>query len=276
MCEAKEGLESREKAVVSEKKESLLLHIDDPDDLLLLSEGNVYYIMDISPERVHQSLNACSSRSQIIWDLPSIVFDADWEMLRQVVADALAAGYFKFRLNNLSHLELFQTVEGVQLLAGPWLYTLNNQCKKSLQKLGVTYFCSVIEDDRKNLDGLLSEDLDGKLLVTVYSPVNLFTSRIRPNLENEDKGNEALPLENEKGQQFSIVKMGELSVTLAPEPFSLLGRIGILRQMGCADFILDLRGTELSRKEKMAVIRGFQDDTEIPGTSRFNFDRGLQ
>ncbi len=276
LCKAKKGLESGKKAGVGEGKEKLLLHIDEPDDQMITADDNVSYILDISPERIRQSLQTCSSKSQVIWDLPSIVFDSHWDGLQQMVADALSVGFYKFRLNNLSHFGLFGTTRGLQLSAGPWLYTLNNQCKNALQKLGVSYFCAVLEDDRKNLAALLGEDLTGKVLLTVYSPVNLFTSRIQQEPGNKNKRQEGTLLQNEKGQQFSIMRMGEVSVTRAPEPFSLLGRIGILRQMGCADFILDLRGTALSREENMAVIQAFYDDTEIPGTSSFNFDRGLK
>lgn len=67
-------------------------------------------------------------RSRIIWDLPAILFDCDWPAMQRLVETLVRAGFFSFRLNNISHFELFNHPEDFRLIAGSWLYTLNKGC----------------------------------------------------------------------------------------------------------------------------------------------------
>ncbi len=207
---------------------------------------------------------------RLTWDLPSVIFDGEWNGLQQMVDEALRFGFVRFRLNNLGHRDLFSQSEGIQMWAGPWLYTLNSETMKTLQGLGIRECCLSLEDDRENMAGLLKGGELLNLAITVYSPIDLFTSRIPPFSQEQD-----ISLKSDSGTSLHLQRHHGLTVTRAHEQFSLLGKVHVLRKMGCCSFVVDLTGTGISTPHGQQILQAFHKDLVLPGTSSFNFDRGL-
>ncbi len=256
--------------------DKLFLVLDSLDELEALADtGSVQYIMALSSNLLQKYLKNPLQRDivqqQLVWDLPSVVYDTEWSDLEKTVAEAIAAGCCSFRLNNPAQLEIFANIEGLHLWAGPWLYTMNSQAQKAMQEFAVQYHCLAMEDDKENVRALLDTDQNGRLLVTVYGPVDLFTSRIRSSFQKK----EAI-LENDQGELFPVTEIKGVTVTRAPRPFSLLGRIGELRKMGCSHFIMDMRAVGLKSREGQQILQAFYDDSSLSQTTEFNFERGLQ
>ncbi|MBU1454532.1 MAG: hypothetical protein KKD01_07355, partial [Proteobacteria bacterium] len=59
------------------------------------------------------------------------------------------------------------------------------------------------------------------------------------------------------------------------ERFSLLGKLHMLRKMGYCAFVVDLTGIGLLTPQGQQILQAFNKDLVLPGTSSFNFDRGL-
>lgn len=209
-------------------------------------------------------------RQQIIWDLPSILFDKDWSAMWEMVEELLTIGFSHFRLNNIAHFEFFKKSPEVQLIAGSWLYILNSQTISALRALGCNKYCLSMEDDKENIRQLQGNVHSKELLITVYGAIELFTSRIPVPVNQQ-----VFTLENDKGEKFFVKESDGLTTTKAEKSFSLTGRVKELREMDCNNFVLDMRGVGFGTQSGQAIMKAFSGDCVIPGTMELNFNRGL-
>ncbi len=211
-----------------------------------------------------------AERQSVIWDLPSMVFDCNWNTLEKMIEKSLKAGFLHFRLNNMAQFELFSSPASVHLISGPWLYALNSQSIAAMRDLGIHECCLSIEDDKENVKELVTGVEADKLLLTVFSPVDLFTSRISSTIKKQN-----FSLHNDKGDLLHLQKSDGLTVTRADKQFSLLGKIQQLRNMGCCRFIVDLSGIGFLDAAGKKILEAYADDGHLSGTMEFNFERGL-
>ncbi len=207
---------------------------------------------------------------QVVWELPSICFDANWITLEQSLREAIGQGFSAFRLNNIGQFKLFASSVKFQLMAGPWLYSLNRETHSFLAERGCSTVCLSIEDDKENIIKLLQGADSRALLGTVYGRVDLFTSRISGIAQRGD-----VSVRNDQGQQFHLRENQGLTLTIAEKPFSLLGSCGELRDMGLDNFILDLRGVGFGTNAGKGIVEAFREDRSLPATVELNFTRGL-
>jgi putative protease len=81
--------------------------------------------------------------------------------MRTLVRILVERGYKHFRLNNLGHFPLFQGVEGLTLITGTRLFSLNSQARLAWKELDIKETTLYLEDDRENLAALQRRD-DGR------------------------------------------------------------------------------------------------------------------
>lgn len=258
-------------ALVQEGDEKLFVISDKVGDMEAVKNySDISFIFPLTGALYAAILEKNIAPHLVTWDLPSIVFDHDWRVLEKNVAKAIAAGCKRFRLNSLSHFHFFKDFQGGELLAGSWLYSLNTQAIAVMAKMNIQKWSLSIEDDKINIETLLAGSERNNLMLTVYSPVNLFTSRIQPAVNQQQ-----FILKNDKGGLLSLSQNAGLTVTKAEKPFSLTGRLQSLRKMGCVNYLLDLRGLGLLSKDGQEVLQAYYKDRSLAGTTLFNFERGL-
>ena len=209
-------------------------------------------------------------RKMIVWDLPSVGYDGEWHSTIALLEDVVAEGFYRFRLNNLSHFHLFKQQHHVELYGGPWLYTLNSQAIEWLRTQNLVGYTFSLEDDRKNIERLLQEHDAKEAMLVVYANVALFTSRIE---SDGDKKN--IVLQNDQGNLLSQTQEEQLMVTRGERPYSLLGKLQQLRRKGCVNFVLDLQSVGITSEKGQEVIQAFYEDRPLHNTTLFNFKRGL-
>ncbi len=254
-----------------EKTEKLFVSSDALNDLDAVKDyTDITFQFPLTADMLDSALNKSILQRKIIWDLPSICFDRKWASLQTNVLRAIDAGFIQFSVNSLAHLTLFEGCSGVQLIGGKWLYSLNSQAMETTAGQSIQKWSLSIEDDRDNIKNLLRNRDTGNLLVTVYSPVDLFTSRIKPTIPEH-----SFILENDKGGLLTLTQKGEMTVTQAEKPFSLLGKLQQLRQMGCVNFVLDLTGDGFLSEHGQEVLQAYYEDRSLAGTTQFNYERGL-
>ncbi len=244
-------------------------------DLAVLEDQGVgQVILPLTPEFIEalakQEGQLKPHQGRIIWDVPAIIFEGEWRSLQAVIRQLRQRGFSSFRLNNLSHFHLFDDQAEVRLLAGPWLYVLNSQAALALAELGVEQFTLSLEDDKKNMADVLARQVNLAASVVAYSPITLLTSRIPMRAMRS-----GAVLEADSGQTIRLDFESGLTVALAGQDFSLLGHLQELRQMGCAEFIVDLSSAGLVSNRGQAVLAAALADQPLPDTSCFNFERGL-
>ena len=261
---------------LKEKKYSDKLYVvtDQLMDVKAVSENSEYqFIFPLTHQMLEETRKFAwgpAERQCVVWDLPSMVFDCNWKALEKMIAESRAAGFSHFRLNNTAHFELFNSPASVHLIAGPWLYSLNSQAVEAMRDLGIHECCLSIEDDKGNVKDLFAGGEADKLIITVFSPVDLFTSRIASTIKKQK-----FSLHNDKGDLLHLQKSDGLTVTRAEKQFSLLGKIQQLRNMGCCRFIVDLSGIGFLAVAGQEIFEAYAADRALPGTMEFNFERGL-
>lgn len=205
---------------------------------------------------------------RIVWQLPFMLFDADLPLYRDLLSQLHNLGFKRFEATNHGHLPLLRDLDGLRLSAGYRLFSLNSQTLSTWRELGCERATLYLEDDRDNLADLLRLELPIRRTVTVYGPVEVMTTRIR--IKEASSG---ASFESDRGEQYTVRGRDGLSVLTAATPFSLLGRLNELRRMGCRSFLLDL--SETPSEQRGAVLDAFRADRKLPGSTEFNYERGL-
>ena len=139
-----------------------------------------------------------------------------------------------------------------------------------LKTLACRKSCLSIEDDRENIRLLLNNTSPQKILVPVYGSIELFTSRIPPTAMGKEQ-----ILRDDSGEKIYLKQHEGVTITCAEKPYSLLGNLHELREMGYRNFILDLRDTGLETPAGQRVMGAFFDDEVLSDSVNLNFKRGL-
>jgi putative protease len=232
--------------------------------LLPLTAGNVQGLG-------HAGKRLSGREDRVIWDLPFILFDSEWSGHREAVRSLVKRGHRNFRLNNLGHFHLFEGIEGVELSAAYRLFSLNSQALLAWKELGAAEATLYIEDDRDNLRQILQRECGLNLALTVYGSVPLITSRIPIRGVRPDT-----PLLSDRNDAYRVSQRGGLTVITPEVDFSLLGRLGEIQAMGCGRFILELNHLGPFSPEGKRVLEALRKGNEVPGTSPFNFEMGME
>lgn len=247
-------------------------------DLALLAEQSSAVeriLLPLTPELVAQIARLDGrlrpEPGRLVWDIPAMIYEGEWRSYQMVIRQLRKTGVAAFRLNNLSHFRLFDDPEACRLSAGPWLYAINSQAALALAGLGARQFTLSLEDDQQNMTEVLARRPPGiSPSVVVYSPLALLTSRIP--MRGMRSG---AVLTADNGEAIHLDFTSGLTVALAGQDFSLLGRLHELQRMGCGDFVIDLSGTGLASKRGQAVMTAAQADQTLDDTTCLNFARGL-
>ncbi|MBU4262508.1 MAG: U32 family peptidase [Proteobacteria bacterium] len=209
-------------------------------------------------------------KEDIIWEVPVMLFGAEWQDYRRAVQMLAGQGYRTFRLNNLGHLPLFAGVPEARLLGGFRCYTMNSQAALAWQELGLAGLTLNIEDDRSNFKELYSRSLPLPLAVTAYSPQPILLSRIP--VRGVRPGS---MLQSDRDEGYRILNCSGLTEVVGEHDFSLAGHLQELHGMGCRQMIVDLSHCGASSAKGHEVLRVIVEDRKLPDTSFLNYERGL-
>ncbi len=241
--------------------------LDDPgiDRLLVPLTPATLQMVERSERRLRRY------RDRLVFELPLILFDPEWEGFRQAVRSLANREFTRFRLNNLGHFPLFDGLEGMELETGYRLFSLNSQAILAWKELGASRTGLYIEDDRDNFRDLLSRETGIPCHLQVYGTVPLITSRIPIRGVRPDQ-----PVLSDRDEAYRVDGRGGLTVLTSETDFSLFGRLGEIQSLGCGHFTLDLShlGSDSSRGRR--VLEALRRDEPLSGTSPFNFESGLE
>ena len=256
------------------QSETLYIVTDQCQDLKAVMDNTAYrFIFPLKQEMLEEVKKYSWGEKEsgcVVWEIPSLQFDCEWDALKEMVEATIESGFTRFRLNNPAHFNLFSSCSGVHLMAGPWLYSLNRQAVATMQDSGIREWVFSIEDDKENIGDLLKSDLADKMFITVFSPLDLFTSRIAPPFKEKKYS-----LQNDKGDLLHVQESSGLTITRSDNHFSLLGKLWQLRKLSCSNFIIDLRSIGFLTSKGQEVLDAFNGDCYLSGTTEFNYERGL-
>lgn len=254
-------------------RETLTVVVDEPKEWRFpLQNGADATLLPLSKAAIHQLVSAVprmrGSEESIIWQLPFILFDRDIPLYRDTLRSLYNAGFRRFEAANLSHFELFRTLEGVQISTWHRCFSLNSQALASWNELGAASATLYLEDDSANLGDLLAAGIDIEQRVMVYSPLPVMTTKIRIKDVHANT-----PLRSDRGETYRVTSQDGLQTISSSLPFSLTARHGELRQKGCSSFVIDL--SEEPRERWGEIIAAFKSGRELTGTTEFNYSAEL-
>lgn len=207
----------------------------------------------------------------IIWDLPFVVFEQDWQETRTLVRQLVAAGFHRFRLANLGHFPLFDGLDNLTLYSSYRLFALNSQAFAALAELGISDVELNIEDDRHNLAAILSRRLPAASSLMVYGRVPLLTSRIRVRQVRGDS-----PILSDRDDVYRLQQRQGLSWLYSDTPFSFIAEMPELARSGCDGFVIDLSHCGTGSPQGKLVLDALGRRIDPPQTSKFNYQGELE
>ena len=203
---------------------------------------------------------------QVLWDLPLVIFDADWPAFHSEIKLLIEAGFKRFRLQNISQLILFDGMQGLLLECGYRLFTTNSQAALCWRELGLSAATLYVEDDRENFSALLNRETGLPLTITAYANLPMMTSRISLKGVKSDQ-----PIVSDRNEAYRVDHRSGLTVVRPKQDFSLIGHLTELHKMGCRRFVVDLSHLGASSAEARRVLDACEQDVHLPGTSTFNY-----
>jgi putative protease len=239
-------------------------------DLSLLKQKGVdELILPLTPgccNKIGADGRTAKNTEQLLWDLPLVIFDADWPAFQAEIELLIEAGFNRFRLQNISQLMLFEGKDGLFLECGYRLFTTNSQAALAWRGLGLSAATLYVEDDRENFSALLNRETGLPLTITAYANLPMMTSRIPLKGVRPDQ-----PMVSDRDEAYRVDSRSGLTVVRPEQDFSLIGHLAELHEMGCRRFVVDLYHLGASSTEARRVLAACDQDEHLPGTSTFNY-----
>ncbi|MFZ4855936.1 MAG: peptidase U32 family protein [Desulfuromonadaceae bacterium] len=250
-------------------RETLAVVIDEPKEWRFpLQNGADATLLPLSKATIHQLVSTVprmrGAEGNIIWLLPFILFDRDIPLYRDTISSLYDAGFRRFEAANLSHFELLQGLEGLQISTWHRCFSLNSQALAAWHELGATSATLYLEDDSTNIADVLGAGVDVERRVMIYSPLPVMTTKIRIKDVHANT-----PLRSDRGETYRVTSHDGLQTISSSLPFSLTARHCELRQKGCSSFVIDL--SEEPRERWGGIIAAFKSGRELAGTTEFNY-----
>jgi len=185
------------------------------------------------------------SRNNIIWTLPSLVFEKDLGLLKKQLDTLLRQGFRNFQVSNLSHLAMLKGgrgSRGLNIFSSYELNILNSQAMEAMAELGVSCCHFSIETDIENMGKALLRSRR-KTIFTVFGFIPLFTSRLRHRLYDSK-----LPVMSTRQEEYIWQARGPAGYLFSKSPFSAFGCKDQLLAAGIHRWIIDLSRFPSKRK----------------------------
>jgi putative protease len=252
------------------RRDEFLVKVAGVKDLsLVTADGVDGLVVPLGRGAMHQlgSFGRRGLEERLVWSIPFVIFDDDWQWYAEAVAQLHSRGFRRFELNNVSHFQLFRGLDA-DLSAGYRLFTLNRLALEEWGRLGCRSATLYLEDDRQNMAALLGVHSPLQRRVLLYGPVPVITSRIAIRGVKSD-----MPLLSDRGEGYRVHHREGLSLVTAERRFAISQYRQELREAGCSSFMADLSAD--SQREWGRILEACRRGIPLPGTSEFNFAAGL-
>jgi len=233
------------------------------------------FVLSFDKRMLSQSANIkrfLGKRSRnVVWALPPVMWEKDIGRYRKQVSLLIRSGFRSFQLGHISQTRLFGR-ERVHLYGGYTLNLANSQALSAASAVGLEGTQVAVEMDRTALALLIRSHKNRtaetgarpvghrkiRLGLTVYGALPLFTSRLNSQHFQFNKN-----LVSPKNEEFYLTKKDGMVATVPTRPFSLLGCLPELQDMGLDYVVIDTTSHRMGEKE----LKELAD--RISGTGKF-------
>jgi U32 family peptidase len=84
------------------------------------------------------------------------------------------------------------------------------------------------------------------------------------------------PLVSDRGEKYSVQERGGLTVLTSETDFSLIGHLRELQNLGAERFLVELDQCGAFSERGKQVLAAAKDDRPLAGTSKFNYEMGME
>lgn len=148
--------------------------------------NDLYIIQSVRPKKVILELNRKNmemlkknlallpfSSKEIIIYLPPYTSPLVEDFISSDIKFLLENKFNQFVINNLAHIQILKNRD-VSMIGGPYLYTFNKYAAKFLTDLGVMFFISPFENNKKNLFSMFDSFDPAQWFITIFGYPELF------------------------------------------------------------------------------------------------------
>ena len=244
--------------------------------------GDMFSVQQMNPVRVVLELNFETkedllakkvvlpfSKKQIIISLNPYCPESTADELSLTLELLIGEGFKTFIVNNLAHIGMLKS-KGVNMIAGPYLYTFNRWAVSWLENQNIGAFITPIENSRQNLLETFEKNVRDRVLVTVYAYPALFRMRFRL-----PKDYEFMYFWDKEETIFKVLTNEEGSFVMPENPFSIADKAESLKKDGIKRILVDFSRTKVTRQECKLVLNSIIKQQVIPETGRFNWKNGF-
>lgn len=254
--------------------EGLYIQVSTVQDLFqAISKNPVRVIIELNTETKNDLLvkkvTLPLSKKQVIISLDPYCPASKEEQLASDLAQLIEEGYKTFIVNNIAHISMLRS-KGVNMIAGPYLYTFNRWAASWLENQQIGAFITPLENSWDNLKMTWEENVRERVLVTAYAYPALFRMRFAL-----PESYDFLYFKDKEETLFKVNSTVDGSVVMPEAPFSIVDKVEILNSDGFKRILLDFSRTKLSRQELKVVTSSMIKKQPIPETSRFNWKNGF-
>ena len=205
----------------------------------------------------------------VIWCLPPILLGRELGRISRLITTLSRSGFRNFQLGHIAQADLFAD-KRVHLLGDYTLNLMNHQALLWAGTAGLEAAQLSIELDRKGIEQLIAgyRAQGGKkqLGMTVYGTPPLFTARLAPGHFQYNR-----QLKSPRDEMFVIKKKGGFTQTFSKRPFSLLGYLAELKEMGLDYGVIDLTNLSTGKKELQSLADLLSGKNRYSGLPTFNY-----
>ncbi|WP_294428189.1 peptidase U32 family protein [uncultured Treponema sp.] len=254
--------------------EGLYIQVSTVSDLhTAISKNPVRVILEYNSESkvdlLEKKTKLPVSKKQVIISLDPYCPASKEEQLLNDLTELISEGYQTFVVNNIAHISMLRG-KGVNLIAGPYLYTFNRWAASWFENQNIGAFITPLENSWDNLKMTWEENVRDRVLVTAYAYPALFRMRFRL-----PESYDFLYFMDKEEQVFKVNSTADGSVVMPEAPFSIVDKAETLNSNGFKRILLDFSRTRVTRQELKAVTNAMIKKQPVPETSRFNWKDGF-
>ena len=209
------------------------------------------------------------SKKQVLISLNPYVAESSAEHLSQTLDFLVQDGFKTFIVNNLAEVQMLKS-KGVNMVAGPYLYTFNRWAVSWLENQNIGAFITPVENNRENVLNTFDRNVRDRLMVTVYAYPALFRMRFKL-----PESYDFMYFWDKKEMPFKVLSNKDGTVVMPENPFSITDKTAQLQKDGIRRILVDFSRTKVTRQECKLVLSSMAKSQMIPETSRFNWKDGF-
>lgn len=254
--------------------EGVYIQVSTIEDVFVVQAGHsVRVIIELNETTIKDLVNQKTvlplSKKQLILSLDPFCPGGTEEEYEKTLDKLIELGFKTFMINNIAHISMLKG-KGVNMIAGPYLYTFNRWAVSWLENQNIGAFVSPYENSRHNLEEIYDTQFRQRVLVPVFAYPALFRMRFKL-----PKSYDFTFFSDKEEVNFKVNSTPDGSFVMPEAPFSIIDKVDFLAGLGFKRVLIDFSKTKVQKTHFKQVYQALLKKQILPGTSRFNWKDGF-